>query len=134
MRQRVSAPDAEALCGLLAKDALGIGLSGIGADEGHREVEYRAALNDEADASKQAVDLPVGSETVAVDQRKSIGLFDQVFVCHFVPPGTCTIAECDKCVRNRAFVKLQGDLYAPDKYGILGCSIAELFAPRGRTP
>lgn len=87
MRQRVSAPDAEALCGLFAERALGVYLGRIGADEGDREVEDGPALQDEADASEYAVHLPVGSETVAVDQRQASGLFDQLFVFHDSPPS-----------------------------------------------
>lgn len=85
MRQRVSAPDAEALCGLFAERALGVYLGGIGAGEGDGEVEDGPALQDEADASEDAIHFPVGTETIAVDQWKALGLLDQFLVGHEPP-------------------------------------------------
>ena len=90
MREAVPAiPDSDSLCGPLLQRALGFELGGVGADKGHREIEYRASLDDEADAAEDAVDLSVGSESIAVDQRQALCLFDQflVFHWHVVPPG-----------------------------------------------
>lgn len=134
MRQRVSAPDAEALCGFFAERALGVYLGGIGADEGDGEVEHRPALDDETDAAENAVDLPIPAETVAVNQRKPDCLFDQFLVGHCRNPHHCTNSERAKCVRYPTFVKSQCDLYPPWKYALRSCSVTELAAMHAGVP
>lgn len=86
MRHLVVAPDGQALGGLLfVQGALRVALCRVGADERASQVEHRAALQDEADTSQDAVYFPIRAETVAIDQRQALRLLYQFFVCHVFP-------------------------------------------------
>lgn len=81
------APDHDALGGALfcSQRSLGIDLGLIGTDERDAQIQHGAALDDESDASQQAVDFPVSTETVAIDQRQALRLLYQFVVLHDFP-------------------------------------------------
>lgn len=87
MRQVVPVPDCRTF-GAMGRfeHARGFHLAFLSAGERHREIQDCSAFQDISDGPENAIDLPEGSEIVAINEGQVHRLLDKFFLSHFHYP------------------------------------------------
>jgi len=67
---------------ILVECSSSIGNSGLGADQGHYQVQLRAAVDGKSDAAKHTVDFSKRSKSIDINRLHSGCLEKQLFVVH----------------------------------------------------